>query len=123
MTTGALAALMVSSTPRSQRIGDMLGDTTVIRTRKLRVPLQQILSLNSLSKYSPKYPQVSQLNESQLILIKESLDKAAQYNNENYNVLLEELAHRVAKNLSIESIDSPRLFLQTLIKDYIALTR
>ncbi|WP_417873969.1 RDD family protein [Xanthomarina gelatinilytica] len=123
MTSGALAALVISSSPRNQRVGDMLGDTTVIRTRKLRVPLQRILNLNKLSKYTPQYPQVIQLKESQVVLIKESLDQAAKYTNDSYTKLLDDLAIRVAKNLNVETSDTSRVFLQTIIKDYISLTR
>lgn len=123
MTSGALAALVISSSPRNQRVGDMLGDTTVIRTRKLRVPLQRILNLNKLSKYTPQYPQVIQLKESQVVLIKESLDQAAKYTNDSYTKLLDDLAIRVAKNLNVETSGTSRVFLQTIIKDYISLTR
>ncbi len=123
MTSGALAALLVSSTPRNQRVGDMLGDTTVIRTRNLRIPLSRILNLGKLSSYTPKYPEVIQLTESQVVLIKETLGDKSQYQKETYSKLLYDLSLRVAQGLNIVNSESPQLFLRTVIKDYIALTR
>ncbi len=123
MTSGTLAALMVSSTPRSQRVGDMLGDTTVIRTRNLRVSLSRVLSLSDLSKSTPKYPQVLELTEPQVVLIKETLDAKTKYKAEAYEKLLLDLSLRIKRNLNITDSEAPSVFLKGIIKDYVALTR
>lgn len=123
LTSGTLAALMVSSTPRNQRIGDMLGDTTVIRMRNLRVPLARVLKLSELKTRTPKYPQVVGLSESQVVLIKETLNQKSAYKKEAYDILLHDLSRRVSGYLNIIQAESPKVFLETIIKDYIALTR
>lgn len=122
-TSGALAFLMVSATPRSQRIGDILADTTVINTRQGRIALKRILKLSQLKKYTPKYPQVAQLSEEQLLLVKKVSERSRKINNPTHKALRKEMADRLRVELDIQTEVDDRKFLDTIIKDYIALTR
>jgi uncharacterized RDD family membrane protein YckC len=120
---GTLAAIMVGATPRSQRLGDVVADTTVIRTKNMRVPLKRILALNKLSKHVPTYPGVTALKEEQVALIKEVLDRSKKFNNTEHKAVAEDLAKCLADFLQLDQVPPAHLFLQTIIKDYIALTR
>lgn len=122
-TWGAIAALMVGGTPKSQRLGDILADTAVIRTRNLRVPLTRIFSLKKLDDHKVQYPGVKNLSEKQVLVIKETLTRSRNYNNRAHQSLLRELAKRVSQTLNVEVKKAPNVFLTAVIKDYIALTR
>lgn len=123
MSFGSLASITVGATPRGQRVGDMLADTSVIRVRSMRVSIDRLMSLSNLSDYKPQFPQVVDLEEKQIVLIKESLDRYKKYRNAGHSDLLEELANRVAVALNVEKTDHPNQFLRTVIKDYVYLTR
>lgn len=123
MSSGAFAAMLVSATPKSQRIGDLLADTTVIHTKNLRIPLTQILKLNQLSSYKPEYAQASKLSEQQVLLAKETLQRAVRTKNDAHIQALNLVADRISLLFEIERPKNSRLFVQTVIKDYIALTR
>ena len=56
---GVLAALLIGSSPKRQRIGDLTANTTVIRTLpNLEFQLEDIANIDSLENYQPKYPEV-----------------------------------------------------------------
>lgn len=124
MCFGTLAAVMVGATPRAQRLGDLLADTTVIRTKQMRVPLKRILSLNELAKHKPKHPDVADFTEGQVLIIKEALSRQKKFNNTHHRELVNDLAERVAQRLELkETPKNATLFLQEIITDYISLTR
>lgn len=123
LSSGAIASLTVSSTPRAQRIGDMLADTTVIQTRSGRISLQRVLKLGNLSKYKPKFPQVVTLDEQQMMLVKDVLSRSKRVKSEGNQKAVVELAHRLRLILDIDSEVNDRQFLETLVKDYITLSR
>lgn len=123
MSSGAFAAMLISATPRAQRVGDLLADTTVIHTKNLRVPLKRILNLNELSRYKPQYSAADQLTEKQVLLAKETLQRFIRLKNEAHTEALNSVADRISELLAIERPKNSHQFVQTIIKDYIALTR
>ena len=123
MCLGAFAAMLISATPRAQRVGDLLADTTVIQTKNLRVPLKRILNLNELSNYKPQYMQAAELSEKQVLLAKETLHRFLRIKNEAHTEALNLVADRIARLFEIDRPKNSHQFVQTVIKDYIALTR
>lgn len=123
MTFGALSAVMVSATVRGQRLGDMLADTTVIQTRSGRISLKRVLKLGSLNKYVPKYPQVVQLDEAQMMLVKEVISRNRKVKSEGNRKSLSNAAQRLRLILEIDDDIADHNLLATLVKDYITLTR
>lgn len=121
---GAIAIITISSSPRNQRIGDYLADTTVIKILKSeRVSLHRILQLENLKNYEPKYPEVSVFSESEMLVFKEVIDRVQRYPGENSDKILD-CAIRKAESVMGLSVKTRNLdFLKTLIKDYVALTR
>jgi uncharacterized RDD family membrane protein YckC len=125
LSLGGIGIFLISSTTRSQRLGDIVANTAVIRIKPGENPrLNQIEKMRSLEDYSPVYQQVLQMNESQMVLIKSMLDEIKKYPNKSHQEALVELVNVVSEELGIiKGERSDREFLQQLINDYIVMTR
>lgn len=122
---GTLASLMIGSSPKHQRLGDLVGDTAVIKVRSsFHLKLQDILKINSLENYEITYPDVRQFSEQEMLFIKNTMNRYNRYPNEAHRKALMELTYKITRLLKLEAPpkDKP-LFLKTLIRDYIVLTR
>lgn len=122
---GILGALLISATPNHQRLGDMTAGTGVIKIKvPVRFGLSDILRISSLENYEPHYPTVKQLNEADMLLIKNALVRHERYPNDANRALIQDLAKRLTHQLEVGKVDTNAVtFLNTLIKDYIVLTR
>jgi uncharacterized RDD family membrane protein YckC len=122
---GIVGALLISSSPKNQRLGDRTANTTVIRTRhSTRFQLQDILKINSLENYTPQYPQVRRLTEPDMLLIKHLLARQRQYPNDAHNAVVQEAVTHISTILDLPETPKNKVeFLKTLIRDYIVLTR
>jgi hypothetical protein len=123
--SGILGAIVISSNSHRQRIGDLTAGTTVIRVRNnFRTRLDEILRINSLENYTPVYPQVKLLAEKDMLLIKQALSRSRSIGNEVHEDLIHDLTLHLKEVLDIKELpDDAALFLKTLLKDYIVLTR
>ncbi len=123
--SGALAALFVNSTSKSQRLGDMLADTSVIRLHPQNdLKLKDILTINTLSNYQPRYPEVVRLKEADMLVVKAVLERAKLYRNKAHNNAMDELAEKISDLLNLGPVPNDRMvFLRTLLNDYVVLTR
>jgi uncharacterized RDD family membrane protein YckC len=124
-TAGSLAALLISSTERGQRLGDILAGTMVIRqVAGSSVNLDQLLKINTTKEYVPKFLQVQRLKEDDVVLIKQTLVRSSKYQNEAHKQAVNALVKKLENMLEISAENmNPQEFLRTLIKDYIVLTR
>ena len=122
---GVLAALLISSSMKSQRLGDMTANTTVIRIKfNLRFQLEDILKINSLADYEPSYPEVRKLSEDDMLLIKNIISRYTKYRNKAHEEAIQQLLVKLMKILDIkQKPQDPIQFFKTLIRDYIVLTR
>ncbi|MEM8907071.1 MAG: RDD family protein [Bacteroidota bacterium] len=122
---GVLASLLISSSNKSQRLGDMTANTTVIRIKfHLRFRLEDILKINSLDDYEPTYPEVRNLSEEDMLLIKNIISRHRQYKNAAHQEAVDQLIQRLQEVLDLPGKPKdPITFLKTLIRDYIVLTR
>ena len=125
LSLGVLAAVLIGSTFRSQRLGDLAANTTVIRTQsKLHFHLSDILNIQSIDNYEPKYPSVRQLSESNMLLIKGLLSRYQNWQNPAHANAIHDAVQVVCQQLDIEPPKRNKIdFLKTLIRDYIVLTR
>lgn len=125
LSIGILAALLISSSPKNQRLGDMTANTTVIRIRSnARFQLQDILKISSIEDYKPQYPEVRRLTEQDMLLIKHLIARQRMYNNSAHNAAIQEAAERLSAVLDLREVPRNKIeFLKTLIRDYIVLTR
>jgi hypothetical protein len=122
---GILASLLISTTAKNQRLGDITANTTVIRIRQnRRFKLEDILRINTLEDYEPQYPAVRQLSEQDMLLVKNVVNRYQTYHNPAHRQAVEELVDRLQELLHIEETPPDKIgFLKTLIRDYIVLTR
>lgn len=123
--SGSIAALMISATQNAQRMGDILANTTVIKTKGFRnIGLTELLNLPSRENYSVKYPGVTRYSDEDMLLIKQLMERNKKYPNPTNEQLLEETVDRMTEQLQLNKrpYDNMR-FLQEIINDYIVLTR
>jgi uncharacterized RDD family membrane protein YckC len=121
---GTLAMIMVSSSAKGQRLGDFFADTTVVRLLNAnRFSLNRILSMDKLKQSEPKYPGVIKFTEDEMMLIKETIDRCKMYPNQGHKEALELLIKKIEGQLNVVAPDDRLLFLNTLIRDYVSLTR
>lgn len=124
---GVFAMLLISSNKNGQRTGDIIAGTTVIKKKSnYGFQLNDILNLNKKKKedYTFEYPNAYQLNEKDVILIKNLLYRQKQYKNNAHNDAVIDLSHKVAEVLGIENIPNNKVqFLNKIISEYIVLTR
>ncbi len=122
---GILAILLITSTPRRQRTGDLAANTTVIRVKpNQEVRLQDILSISSLDSYEPTYPEVRQLTDTDMLLVKKALQRYQNFPNEAHRTAIRELVAILEERTGLIPKEQDKLaFLETLIRDYIVLTR
>jgi uncharacterized RDD family membrane protein YckC len=127
-TLGIMGALLISSTDKRQRLGDMAAGTTVIKMgTDRRFQLYDILNINTLENYTPQYPQVRQLSEDDMLFIKNLIIRFQKFHNGSHEDAVEELYLHLTQLLDIrvkaESIQEKLSFFKILIKDFIVLTR
>ncbi len=121
----SIGSLLISSSDRAQRLGDMTANTTLIKVRfHLRFKLNDIEKISTLDEYEPQYAQVRQLNEDDMLLIKNIIMRVQKYPNQAHQDALNRLITDLMLRLDINEKPRDKIdFLKTLIKDYIVLTR
>lgn len=125
LSLGVLAMLLIGSSDKAQRLGDMTANTTVVKTKfNLRFQLADILKINSLDDYEPTYPEVRKLKERDMLLIKSVISRYHKYPNKAHKEALNETVSHLKTILDIDITPKNKIdFLNTLIRDYIVLTR
>lgn len=123
---GVIGAMLVKTTAKAQRLGDMAANTTVIKIQGARYSfrLADILNIASLENYQPVYPQVRRLNERDMIFIKTAITRYQRHPNQAHLEVIEDLTSHLMPLLEIDTRPLNRIdFLKTLLRDYIVLTR
>jgi uncharacterized RDD family membrane protein YckC len=122
---GLLGILLISSSPKSQRLGDIIASTTVIRLRsRMQFKLRDILKIESMEGYQPRYPEVQRLTEEDMLLVKTVINRSRLYRNPAHAEAVRLLSEKMAHLLDIQEVPRDQIgFLRTLLKDYIVLTR
>jgi uncharacterized RDD family membrane protein YckC len=123
---GVVGVLLIKTTSKSQRFGDMAAHTTVIRlyASQFAYRLEDILNISSLDNYQPVFPEVRRLTERDMIFIKNVLSRRQRYANQAHDEVVEDLVTHLMPLIGVEQRPANRLeFLKTLLRDYIVLTR
>ncbi|SDD56838.1 RDD family protein [Niabella drilacis] len=106
--------VLVASSKRGQRIGDLLAHTILIRTNR-HEDLSDTIFREVREDYMPVFPQVMQISDRDLNIIKNLLDNAGKTH--RYEGL-RTAAERVKTYLKIETDMEPYQFLDKLLEDY-----
>jgi uncharacterized RDD family membrane protein YckC len=123
---GVIAMMLVASTDKRQRLGDMAAGTTVINLQSARrYRLHDVLSIDSQQSYTPTYPQVRRLSEEDMLTIQQVLKRAMLFRNAAQDEVLTATTEHICHILEIPAVSyrDRADFLRGLIKDYIVLTR
>ena len=125
LSIGSLALMLISSTEKNQRMGDILSNTVVIKQHPaLKLDVNDILKMRSSNEYIPIYPLVTRLTEEDMLLVKNVFDRVKKYPNPAHQQALEELCKKVATILDLNKMPADKLgFIKAIINDYVVLTR
>lgn len=122
LSLGALAMISIFRDPLQRRLGDLIANTMVVKIPAVTAPYQSNFNLDLIP--SIYYPEVKNLPEELLLLVKEALVTYNQYPNQAHLEILDNTAQKIAHILQLnDPPENSKLFLQTIVKDYITLTR
>ncbi len=121
---GALASLFITSSPKNQRLGDVMGGCTVIKLKKTAdVSLNRVLRIQDRER-EILYPAVAKYNDKDMLLIKDVLDRNSKFKNRSTRKALSSLANKLEEDLHVKVNEGDkRAFLENVLKDYVTLTR
>ena len=122
---GSVAVITIMSNDYNQRLGDIVGDTCVVKkSPRNQISIKDVLKIKTQESYEPKYEGVVRFTEEDMLLLKNTLDRAKVNPNLHYKKLLTLLADKVCNELDIKNVPKKRTkFLKTVLNDYIVLTR
>ena len=106
--------VLVVSSKKGQRIGDILAKTILIRT-SAKANIEDTVFIEVADSYVPSFPQIMQLSDKDINAIKSILETARKKSDFN---MAEAAASKIKAHLKIESSQSPFDFLAVLLKDY-----
>jgi uncharacterized RDD family membrane protein YckC len=138
---GAVALILISSSDKNQRLGDLLSNTTVIRSRSIGAgSIHTLMKLHTHRNQEPTYPQAIGMTEEEMLRVKELLVRLTKHRNESHLKAIDIASDRISQRLDIPLKPYSSLFetnpiirddernervefLHTLLKDYVILTR
>ena len=106
--------ILVVSTRKAQRIGDILARTILIRSNT-KGNIADTVFIAVSDNYIPSFPQIMQLSDRDINAIKGILETARRRNDFNIAAAASE---KIKAHLKIDSPMSPFDFLDVLLKDY-----
>ena len=106
--------ILVVTTPKSQRLGDILAKTILIRTHN-KSSIADTVFVDVAANYNPVFPKIMQLNDKDINAIKNILEAAKKKGDPGLAVSASE---KIKKHLEIETSMHPIEFLEVLMKDY-----
>lgn len=122
---GIMGAGVISLTKHNQRLADILAGTICIKLKGNDVyRLSDVLAIKDLSTHEVKYPQVTRFTDEDMMMIKNTIIRLRQNPNPETIKFGRELCDETARLIGIEEVQKNRLaFLETVLQDYVVLTR
>ncbi len=115
-----LATIMVAITEKHQRLGDLIAGTTLVKTRPHTAMQQTLYTPVADTNYAVNYPEVTNLRDADMQLVKEVLLTVQRTGN---TMLALQTMRKIETVLNIKSRhEEPINFLYTLLSDYNHLT-
>ncbi|MGB3183224.1 MAG: RDD family protein [Cyclobacteriaceae bacterium] len=113
---GIVGMLCIGLGEKGQRLGDMVGGTTVIKlNKKVDISNSALVQIAQQDEYVPTYPQADKLTDQEAALIEEVLSISTR-TGDREPVL--RLFAKVKNLLEIQTNDTPEVFLRTVTKDH-----
>jgi uncharacterized RDD family membrane protein YckC len=122
---GMLGVIVALSNEKTQRLGDVLANTIVIKIKPTTpLSITDILKIKKSEDYQPSYPEIVRFTDEDMLLVKNTLERLKNNPNEHYKRLAKELITKICSELNLPEPTTNRLeFLKTTLQDYIVLTR
>jgi uncharacterized RDD family membrane protein YckC len=114
MATGSVAILTILLNGKGQRLGDIAAGTTIISEKK-RVTLQEVLLTDAPEDYTPTFPQVTLLSDTDAQTIKKLFNNALL---KRKHAIILKLHLRVVEITGIKTDLKPIDFLKIVLTDY-----
>ena len=105
---------LVVTTKKSQRLGDILAKTILIRTNT-KGSIEETVFQEVADSYVPSFPQIMQLSDKDINAIKSILETARKRNDLH---MASAASEKIKAHLKIDSTMQPFDFLDVLLKDY-----
>ena len=106
--------VLVVSSKKGQRIGDILAHTILIRTNR-QSSIEETVFQEVADSYTPSFPQIMQLSDRDINAIKSILETARKKGDID---MAASASEKIKAHLKIDSAISPFEFLDILLKDY-----
>ncbi len=106
--------VLVVSSKKGQRIGDILAKTIIISVRT-RGTIEETVFQEVADNYVPSFPQIMQLSDKDINAIKSILETAKKKSDMH---MAEAAGYKIKSHLKIETSMPPFDFLEILLKDY-----
>ena len=106
--------VLVVSSKKSQRIGDILAKTILIRTNR-KASIEETVFREVADSYTPVFPQIMQLSDRDINAIKSILETARRKGDPDMAAAASE---KIKSHLKIDTNMPPMEFLDILLKDY-----
>src|SRR5687767_1240741 len=121
---GSIASMLVTSSDKGQRLGDLLANTTIIRLQpRMNMTMNDLQRISTVENYQPKFPEVRKVSEEDMLLVKHVLERFQKFSNNAHKQALIETANAMAKQLKMDKAPNNKVeFLKVLLRDYIVLT-
>jgi len=116
-TYGSVGIITMLINGKGQRLGDLAGNTTVIKLKQ-EIKLEEIMIPKVILNYEVKFPQVSLLTEKDIQVIKDVLNHRKNTDAVSYQNILEKAKASIANKMGVQSEMNALFFLDTVIKDY-----
>lgn len=120
-----MGILFAGTSPMNQRIGDAMANVIVIKNKSsIQYTLRDVLSIKNQENYEPVYPDAIRFTDEDMLLIKNAIQRVRSNPNPENKRFAIELADESARLLGLLETPEKRMqFLQTLLQDYVVLTR
>ena len=112
---GVASVIIISITPKNQRLGDMAAGTVVVNTRSALTLADTVFMQINTADYKVMFPQVMRLSDRDINTIKGVLTQAAKRN--NYD-MCNRVAMKIKEVLQINTDMYVDQFLEKLLADY-----
>ena len=106
--------VLVVSSRKGQRLGDILAHTILIRT-DARTSIEETVFQEVSDNYTPQFPQIMRLSDKDINAIKSILETAKRKGDFH---MASTASEKIKSHLKIDSPMSPFDFLEVLLKDY-----
>jgi uncharacterized RDD family membrane protein YckC len=106
--------VLVASSKKGQRIGDILAKTILIRTSS-KASIEDTVFQEVEDTYTPAFPQIMRLSDRDINAIKSILEASRKKND---YMMATSAADKIKNHLQIQTDLDPQVFLETLLKDY-----